>query len=196
MIKSYQKGDEKMQTKKTYTKVIGTQTYVNADTGEVREMQVVESTDQDKDFNFYKVFMKNLIAALGIISNKKSQVAYWCIDNLNSNNMLLYTYREIADKTGVSYQTVAVTIKALIEADFFRKLGKNLIVNPDIIFKGTYQRRVNILNMYESADAPEMSLDDRINALQQTVAKSMQQIERLKKEKEKALTTNDNDQNC
>lgn len=137
---------------KVKTRVIGTQQYVNVNTGELREMQVIESTEDNKDFNFHKLFMRDFIRAIDIVSNKKTKICYWIIDNINKDNQLLYSYRQISEITGISYSVVAETVKALLDADFLRKHGKVLIVNPDIIFKGSAIRRANILHTYSQAE--------------------------------------------
>lgn len=166
---------------KVKTRVIGTQQYVNVNTGELREMQVIESTEDNKDFNFHKLFMRDFIRAIDIISNKKTKICYWIIDNINKDNQLLYSYRQISEITGISYSVVAETVKALLDADFLRKYGKVLIVNPDIIFKGSAIRRANILHTYSQAERgdEQADLQVRISNLQNTIAGLNKQLEGL-----------------
>lgn len=166
---------------KTKTRVIGTQSYINPDTGELLDMQVIESEESNKDFNFHKLFMKDFIRAIDIVSNKKTKVCYWVIDNINKDNQLLFSYREIAEKTGISYSVIAETIKALQDADFLRKSGKVLMVNPDIIFKGGAQRRANILHTYANAETGDKEIDNltRIANIQNTIDGLNKQLEQL-----------------
>ena len=166
---------------KVKTRVIGTQQYVNVNTGELREMQVIESTEDNKDFNFHKLFMRDFIRAIDIVSNKKTKICYWIIDNINKENQLLYSYRQISEITGISYSVVAETVKALLDADFLRKHGKVLIVNPDIIFKGSAIRRANILHTYSQAERgdEQADLQVRISNLQNTIAGLNKQLEGL-----------------
>lgn len=166
---------------KVKTRVIGTQQYVNVNTGELREMQVIESTEDNKDFNFHKLFMRDFIRAIDIVSNKKTKICYWIIDNINKDNQLLYSYRQISEITGISYSVIAETVKALLDADFLRKHGKVLIVNPDIIFKGSAIRRANILHTYSQAERgdEQADLQVRISNLQNTIAGLNKQLEGL-----------------
>lgn len=166
---------------KVKTRVIGTQQYVNVNTGELKEMQVIESTEDNKDFNFHKLFMRDFIRAIDIVSNKKTKICYWIIDNINKDNQLLYSYRQISEITGISYSVVAETVKALLDADFLRKHGKVLIVNPDIIFKGSAIRRANILHTYSQAERgdEQADLQVRISNLQNTIAGLNKQLEGL-----------------
>lgn len=73
---------ETLQMAKTNTKIIGKEHYINASTGELMEMDVIESIEKDVDSNFYKLFMKDFLYAMDIVSNQKSKVAYWIIDHL------------------------------------------------------------------------------------------------------------------
>lgn len=166
---------------KRKTKILGTQEYINVNTGEIREMQVIETQENDKDSNFYKLFMRDFIRTIDIVSNKKTKVCYWIIDNINKDNQLLYSYRQIATKTGISYSTVAETMKALINSDFLRKSGKILIVNPNIIFKGSASRRANILHTYQQAETgdQEQNNQKRIENLQNTIEELTKQLNNL-----------------
>ena len=121
----------KQQTQRK-TKVVGTQQYINADTGELQEMQV--TTVEERDFNFHKVWMKNFINTLEIVGNQKTKLCFWIIDNLNKENQLCKTYRQIAKETNMSLDTVRVTMKLLLEADFLRRVNMGCyVVNPDIL---------------------------------------------------------------
>lgn len=168
--------------KRKRAKIIGLETYINTNTGELREMQVIESTEDDKDYNFHKLFMRDFIRSIDIVSNKKTKVCYWIIDNVNKDNQLLYSYRQIAESTGISYSVVAETIKALLDADFLRKHGKILIVNPSIVFKGSASRRANILHIYNTqAEKGDVQADaeTRIANLKTTIAGLNKQLESL-----------------
>lgn len=167
---------------KTKTRIIGKESYLNPMTGELLEMNVIESENPDVDTNFHKLFLRDFLMAMDIVSNQKTKVAYWILDNLTKDNMLIYSYRDIASKTGISYQTVASTIKTLKDADFLRAEGKNLIINPAIIFKGTASRRANILHRYQQAQTGDTELDaaKRIENLEITIDKLNRQLSALK----------------
>ena len=175
---------EQRTTKKV--KVIGTETYINASTGEIEEMQVTNV--EDRDFNFTKVWMKQFIATLDIVGNKKMKVALWIIDNINKDNMLTYTYRQIAQKSGHSYQTVQFTMTALLEADFFRKINSGVyVINPNVLYKGKRQGRMNVLTRYQEAQRVEQVLtkEERIKNLQETQKALIKQVENISKQIDK-----------
>ncbi|PEB42274.1 hypothetical protein COO06_08160 [Bacillus pseudomycoides] len=64
----------------------------------------------------------NKLLDLNLNGDKKIQVLNFVMDNLNDENQLHMTQKEISDKTGVSNRTVSDTMKALQEAKFFEKL--------------------------------------------------------------------------
>lgn len=180
----------KQQTQKKL-KVVGTQQFVNVRTGEIEDFQV--TSVEERDFNFHKVWMKNFINTLEIVGNQKSKLCFWIIDNLNRDNQLCMTYRQIAEKTHISLDTVRVTMKLLLEADFLRRVNQGCyVVNPDIVFKGSRTGRLNVLNTYTDAEkheASEVSVDDKIKSLQATIASLTEALEKLVSEKAQQLET-------
>ena len=135
-----------MNTRKK-VKVIGTENYIKQDTGEIKEMQVINV--EERDFNFHKVWLGHIITSIDLIGNQKTKLAFWIVENLNKENQLIMTQRKIAEKTGMSIQTVSHTIKALIESNFLVKINSGAYrVNPDVLFKGGKNDRLNVLIEY------------------------------------------------
>jgi transcriptional regulator with XRE-family HTH domain len=130
-------------------KVIGTKTYIDQQTGEICEMNVMNI--EDRDANFHKIWLGHIIQALDMIGNQKIKVLNFLMENLNSENQLVMTQRKIAQKSGISYSTVAETMKALQEADFLVKINSGAYqINPDVLFKGGKSARLNVLLQYHS----------------------------------------------
>ena len=128
-------------------KIVGTETYINQATGELQEMQVVNI--EDRDFNFHKLWISHIINSLDLIGNQKVKLAFWIIENLNKENQLIMTYRQISEKSGISLDTVRRTITALIDSNFLVRINNGAYqVNPDVIFKGTRSGRLNVLYQY------------------------------------------------
>ena len=168
----------KQQTAKK-VKVIGEQQFIDARTGELKTMQVTDI--EERDFNFHKVWMRNFISTIDLVGNQKTKVAFWIIDNLNRDNQLLFTYRQISEKTKVSLDTVRLTMGILLDADFLRKASNGCyVVNPDIVFKGERGRRLNVLNQFH--DAEHIELDDV-----QKLAGIMQSIQTMQKTMDKLM---------
>lgn len=155
-------------------KLVGVQEYLNPNTGELVPMQVVSI--EDRDFNFHKVWLQHLVNSLDSISNQKLRLAFWIIENLNKENQLVMTQRQISDKSGMSLKTVQRTMKSLQEGNpaFLVKInGGAYMVNPDIIWKGSHKSRMGVVFDYadnvrentpvadeEVVEAAENALDD------------------------------------
>ena len=171
------------QTTSKKVKVIGTQTYINATTGELEDMQV--QSIEDRDFNFTKIWMKNLIATMELVGNQKTKLAYWIIDNLNKENQLIITYRKMSEETKISIETVRMTMKILLDADFLRKIQNGVyIVNPDIVFKGTRGARLNVLNIYQNeAQHITMTDDEKIKNYRSSIKYLEEKIKKLEMKK-------------
>lgn len=163
-------------------KIIGTQQYINTTTGEIEDMQVTKI--EERDFNFHKVWMREFIAKLELVGNTKTKLAFWIIDNLNTQNQLCMTYRQIAEKTGISLETVRITMKILMEADFLRKHNMGVyLVNPDIIYKGGKDGRLNVLSTYMDADKEpeELTEEMQLHNILRSIEKLQKQAIELQK---------------
>lgn len=138
-----------MSTTRKKVKVIGTETYIKQSTGEIEEMQVMKI--EERDANFRKLWLEHILHTMDLIGNQKTKLAFWLLDNLDRENKITMTYRQIADKSGMSYQTVYRTMNALIESDFLVKInGGAYRVNPDVLFKGGKNDRLNVLLQYRN----------------------------------------------
>ncbi len=136
-------------------KIIGNQTYINRDTGEIEDFQVVNI--EERDFNFHKVWLSHVINSLDLIGNQKTKLAFWILDNLDRENKLTMTYRQISEKSGISYQTVSRTMKSLLESNFLQQINQGAYrVNPNVIFKGSRNGRLNVLYQYNSEQKKEL----------------------------------------
>lgn len=166
------------QTTTKKVKVIGTQQYINASTGELEEMQVTEL--QDRDFNFTKIWLKNLITKLELVGNQKTKLAYWIIDHLNKENQLVMTYRQMSKESKISLETVRMTMKILMDADFIRRLNIGAyVVNPDVVFKGSRGARLNILSVYNTAEHVTMTDTEKIKCYRKSIKLLEEKIQKL-----------------
>lgn len=137
-----------MKNTRKKVKVIGTETYINQATGELEEMQVLSI--EERDANFHKLWLEHILHTMDLIGNQKTKLAFWLLDSLDRENKITMTYRQIADKSGMSYQTVYRTMNSLIESDFLVKInGGAYRVNPSMLFKGGKSDRLNVLLKYQ-----------------------------------------------
>lgn len=165
-------------------KITGQGMYLNLSTGEIINIpNPVKPDESGKDVNFYKIFLKRFDKVLDKIGNQKIRVFIWILEHLSWDNKLPYTFRQLSKETGASYAVVARTMKELQEIDFIRKHNTgSYIVNPDIIFRGTYQRRCQVAGEYEriKLEHQKSSYEDDLNSVQRKIRKLQKQEENLR----------------
>jgi DNA-binding Lrp family transcriptional regulator len=136
----------KSTTKKT--KVIGTQEYLNTTTGELEEMQIIRM--EDKDFDFEKIWLGQILAAIDEISNQKMRLLTHLLKiREKSNNAVIRTIRELQKETGVSKETICRTLMILEKNKIIRRKTGVIFISPDVIFKGSYHNRMRIVFEYQ-----------------------------------------------
>ena len=122
---------------------------VDIDTGETFR-GTTAITKEIKDCNFFKIWIFDFFSLTSCISsNKEYQVLRYLVTNMNAKNQSLGTQREISKKTLVSLKTVNTTIRKLCINGFMKKKTGYIIINPDIIFKGSQSKRNSILITYK-----------------------------------------------
>src|SRR5699024_10357570 len=137
----------KPNTTRKKVKFLGTKEFIDASTGENETMQVTNI--EERDANFHKIWLGHMLESLDMIGNQKIRVAMFIMENINKENELIMTYRVIAEKTNTSLQTVSETMKALQESNLLSKIRNGYYrVNPDVIFKGGRNDRMNVLLRY------------------------------------------------
>lgn len=143
-----------MGTTRKKVKVIGTENYINQKTGEINEMQIIDI--EERDANFHKLWLGHILNSIDLIGNQKTKLAFWILDNLNSENQLIMTQREISNKTGIARGTITSTLKALVDSNFLKMQQSGVYqVNPDVLFKGGKNSRMNVLIKYHNVENKE-----------------------------------------
>ena len=143
------------KTTRKKVKIINTETYIRQSDGTIEDMQVISI--EERDFNFHKIWLEHILSSIDIIGNQKTKLAFWIMNNLDKENRLIMTQRTIAEKTGMSTKTVTETLKALISSNFLQKVQSGVYrVNPDIVFKGGKNDRINVLLQYRETDETQI----------------------------------------
>jgi len=149
--------DKKKQTTRTRnkstvqkTKIIGKETYINSKTGELVDFQVIDIREET-DANFHKIWLSHILSAFDELGNQKLKVLTYLLENMNKENIVIGTQRALADKIGVSRQTLSSTLNILREGDIIAMPQAGIIrFNPNVIFKGYHNRRMNVLYKYSA----------------------------------------------
>lgn len=143
------KQTKKEQTTRRKMKIRGEHEYINAETGEIKKLHVIEV--EERDANFDKIWLGHIIEAIGLIGNKKMNLVLWLMKEKNSENQIVMTYKQIAEKSGISEDTVNKTMRLLLQNDFLRRVNMGAYqINPDIIFKGGKSKRFDVLLSYQN----------------------------------------------
>lgn len=170
---------------KTHQRVVGSESYINSQTGELVNMQVVETDTYEKDSDFHKLFLKAFSIIIEEAADQKMKLVFWVISHLTKDNKLLYTYRQIGEKAGVSYRAVTDTMKIFFDKDFVRRQSSgHYIINPNMIFKGSYQRRCRCYHEYSKAEPagcmPAGDADEiKLRKIQKSIARLQKQARLL-----------------
>lgn len=150
----------KDKTTRKKVKIIGKETYIKQDTGEITDMQVINI--EERDFNFHKIWLEHILTSIDIIGNQKTRLAFWIMNNLDKENRLIMTQRMIAEKTKMSTKTVTETLKALISSNFLQKVQSGVYrVNPNIVFKGGKNQRIDVLLQYRAIEDGDGKNNDK-----------------------------------
>jgi hypothetical protein len=137
------------KTTRKKVKIVGRENYINQNTGEIKEMQIINI--EERDANFHKIWLGHILSSIDLIGNAKTKLAFWILDNMDSQNQLIGTHRKIAEKVGMSTKTVTETLKILIDADFLQKIQNGVYrINPNILWKGGKHDRMNVLIEYKN----------------------------------------------
>lgn len=127
---------------------------VDQDTGEIIEVDQVTKRIYGQA-NFWKVYLMDFLAVLGVFDSKQADVFVYIVRNTNPNsNLFLGTYKKISKDVGVSEVTISKIMKKLQEHKFIKKVQNGAwLVNPNIMMKGNDNKRQMLINYFE-ADEP------------------------------------------
>ena len=135
------------KTTRRKMKIVGKQAYIDQETGEMNEVQVIDI--EKRDANFHKIWLSHILNSIDLIGNQKTKLAFWILDNIDSENQLIMTQRKIAKNSGISLYTVSETLKVLMDSNFLQKINSGAYrVNPNVLWKGGKSARMNILSKY------------------------------------------------
>jgi len=141
------------QKTKSITKIIGTEQYIDSKTGELKEFKVI-NTEEQTDFNFQKVWVKDLIKLLKALGGSKVEVFCHLLEKKNSENIFRGSISEISKQIKVSTRTVKSALSLMKELDYVRMERHGVYqINPSLIVKGKSNRRQILLTEYNETTA-------------------------------------------
>lgn len=119
--------------RKDSTKYTGREVWVNQATGEVREVDAFERVVGRKEA-FMITYLGEIINMIETLGNKKMQVVKYILANMcKTNNTLVITTRELAEKCDMSTRTVTETLKLLENAGIIERRTGAIMVSPKLM---------------------------------------------------------------
>lgn len=128
-----------------------TKRYIDEDGNEGTQTDIYKKVYGHK--HFWKVWLSDLLYTLGLINNSKQlDVVFYVLDNTDqTNNLYIGTLQKTADKTGISYKTVATIFKKMQEVDMITKQQNGVyFVKPTLLMKGDENKKHRLLIEYET----------------------------------------------
>ena len=107
-------------------------------TGEIIDVDVVVKEIPRTGFSI--TYLSTIVSLIENVGNKKMQVVKYILQNMNPQNMLIETVREIAERSGCSKQTVNQTLQLLESAGIIARKTGCIMLTPKLIHKGNAQK--------------------------------------------------------
>jgi len=125
---------------------------IDQDTGEIIEVdQITKRALGQKQF--WKIYLMDFLQVLGGFEYKQLDVLIYILEHTDAGtNTFIGTYRSLAEKVGVSYDTVSRTITLLLGKGFLTKVQTGVYqVKPTIMMKGSEHKKSLLLNYYDDS---------------------------------------------
>jgi len=94
------------------------------------------------------------------IGNKKMQVVKYILQNMDSNNKLSETVREIAKGVGCSIQTVQETLALLQSVGIIARKTGTVMLSPKLVHKGNAKRERFLMTKFFAIQDSDESEDN------------------------------------
>ena len=131
------------------------ETWINQETGEVREVQEIDV--KATDVGFEKIWIGMILAVLDIVGGRKKDIVAYLVSNrVRSENIVFATQRKIAEDVNVSLKTVTETIQALKRQKIITQVTPGCYrINPGVIWRGSHLSRMAIMAKFSEETASE-----------------------------------------
>lgn len=114
--------------------------------GEIKKVDVIFK--EVPRVGFAITYLSYIINTIETIGNKKMQVVKYILQNMDSNNKLSETVREIAKGSEVSVQTVQETLTLLESCGIVARKTGTVMLSPKLMHKGNAQRERFLLTKF------------------------------------------------
>lgn len=130
---------------------------INPETGElVGEVHRVDVVVKEVPRTGFAItYLTSIINLIDSVGNKKMQVVKYILRNMDSNNILTQTVREVAKGSGCSVQTVNDTLKMLEQADIIARKTGVIMLSPKLVHKGNAKKERYLMAKFVQIDNAE-----------------------------------------
>ena len=115
-------------------------------TGEIKSVDVVVKEIPRSGFAI--TYLSSIINMIESIGNKKMQVVKYILQNMDSNNKLSETVREISVGSGCSLQTVHETLTLLENCGVIARKVGTVMLSPKLIHKGNAKKERYLMTRF------------------------------------------------
>lgn len=123
---------------------------INPETGEfigdVRAVDVI--IKEIPRVGFAITYLSHVVNMIESIGNKKMQVVKYILQNMDSNNKLSETVREVSKGAGVSLQTVNDTLKLLEDCQIIARKTGTIMLSPKLAHKGNAKKERYLMTKF------------------------------------------------
>ena len=129
---------------------------IDEDTGERIEVEQITKRALGQK-QFWKIYLMDFLQVLGGFEYKQLDVLIYILEHTEaSTNTFIGTYRGLSEKAGVSFDTVARTVKLLTTKGFLKRVQTGVYqVSPNIMMKGSEHKKSLLLNYCDDAERVE-----------------------------------------
>lgn len=122
-------------------------------TGEIKKVDVLFKEVPRSGFAI--TYLTTIVSMIENLGNKKMQVVKYILQNMDSNNKLTETVREISRNSGCSYQTVHETLIILESCGIVARKTGTVMISPKLIHKGNAQRERFLMTKFKEVKDSE-----------------------------------------
>lgn len=128
----------------------GQDEWVNTRTGQVVTAdQFITKTERQGFEITYLMYLFDLFNELG---GQKYKVVKYILEKKDSNNTLIITQRELAEKCNVGINTATDTIKILRDAGLIQTKTGAIMINPKLAHRGSNSKEKYLLHKFTTFD--------------------------------------------
>lgn len=138
----------------------GVRKFKDLETGKIVEMDIItKKVKHGLKGGWRRVHIEDFMELLAGLyhAGRKIDVIYFILDNLNSENQLTLTQKQVIEKLNASPNTVVETYRYLLEKDFMRKDGACYRVNTNFVCAfGSDRKNAMIALKYSDLEEPNL----------------------------------------